>query len=109
MTGLKGIVTQELIDQPHDSQTSALQCIQPSTELIDVSRDLNRGSTRMICATRSSTQALHHGRLVLSRWDRLLDLVKSPYGRQAIAVDGDSLDVASVVAVARYVQIAFLT
>lgn len=112
MTEFKGAVSKDVIDvidRPHELQISDLQQMQPPTELIDVSRDLNSGSASMICPARSSTQALHHGRLVLSRWDRLLGLVKSPNGRQAIAVDGGSLDVASVLAVARYVLVTILT
>lgn len=109
MNEFKDTVTQDVRDQLYESRISALQSMQPSTESIDVSRDMKRGNTRIICGTRGSTQALHHGRLVLSRWDRLLDLVKNSNGRQVIAVDGESLDLASVLAVARYVLVPILT
>ena len=50
---------------------------------------------------RLHSESLGHGRLVLSRWDRFLDLVSNGYGRNVIVVNGESLDIASVAAVAR--------
>lgn len=47
-----------------------------------------------------SNESLGHGRLVLSRWDILLDLTGNGYERKAV-VDGQSLNIASVTAVAR--------
>ena len=41
-----------------------------------------------------------HGRLVLKRWDKFLDIIS---GRETdLAIDGESLDLAVIVAVARY-------
>ena len=47
----------------------------------------------------ASCENLGHGRLVLARWDSLLDML-SGCGDE-LAVDGDSLNLAAIVAVAR--------
>ena len=47
-------------------------------------------------------ESLDHSQLVLSRWDKLLGLISNECGRKVVPVDGESLDIASVVAVARY-------
>ena len=47
-------------------------------------------------------ESLDHSQLVLSRWDKLFGLISNECGRTVVPVDGESLDMASVVAVARY-------
>ena len=48
-------------------------------------------------------ESLDHSQLVLSRWDKLFGLISNECGRKVVPVDGESLDIASVTAVARYV------
>ena len=47
----------------------------------------------------SPTELLGHGSLVLSRWDNFLDVLTGR--RTSLVIDGHSLDVAAIVAVAR--------
>ena len=46
-------------------------------------------------------ESLDHARLVLSRWDTFIDIISSRCGGKVVPLDGESLDVASVTAVAR--------
>ena len=48
-------------------------------------------------------ESLDHSQLVLSRWDKLFGLISNDCGSKAVPVDGEFLDIASVIAVARYV------
>ncbi|KAL8643443.1 MAG: hypothetical protein Q9226_008370 [Calogaya cf. arnoldii] len=48
-----------------------------------------------------SQKALGHGHLTLTRWNALLKLITSSSENSFVALDGASLDIASVVAVAR--------
>ena len=52
-------------------------------------------------AQKFADSGLDHTRLVLSRWDKFVTAVAGREG-QALEVDGASLDLAAVAAVARY-------
>ena len=47
-------------------------------------------------------ESVDHSQLVLSRWDKFFGLISNDCGRKAVPVGGESLDIASVTAVARY-------
>ena len=46
-------------------------------------------------------ESLDYARLALTRWDTLLDVISDRCDRKVVAVDSESLDAASVTAVAR--------
>ena len=47
-------------------------------------------------------ESLDHSQLVLARWDKLFGLISNECGSKKVSVDGESLDIVSIVAVARY-------
>ena len=54
------------------------------------------------CALKLCNESLDHSQLVLSRWEKLFGLISNECGGNVVFVDGESLDIASVIAVARY-------
>ena len=68
--------------------------------IMEASTVIEPPSPRSI-SPKSCNKTLDHSRLILSRWDTFLNLISNDCDKSFVAVGGDSLDVASVVAVAR--------
>lgn len=62
---------------------------------------LSREHTSSISVPKPCNESLDHSQLVLSRWDKLFGLINNECGGKTVLVDGETLDIASVVAVAR--------